>query len=100
MKSTKILGNLTQETIVFFLAAAMFIAAAVFLPGFLDPNNLIIIVRSVSVLGVLAVGMGIVIIGRGIDLSAVAIMAMSVAWYLQMLQSGVSNGEALATFSR
>ena len=32
--------------------------------------------------------MAIVIIGRGIDLSAVAIMAMSVAWYLQMLNDG------------
>ncbi len=44
---------------------------------------------------ILAVGMGIVIIGRGIDLSAVAVMAMSVAWYLQMLNSGVPAGSAL-----
>ena len=48
-------------------------------------NNLVAIVRSVSVLGILALGMAVVIIGRGIDLSAVAIMAMSVAWYLQLL---------------
>src|SRR4051812_2085015 len=68
MKSARIFGNLSQETIVFFLAAALFVAAAVALPGFLQTNNLISIVRSVSVLGVLAVGMGIVIIGRGIDL--------------------------------
>src|SRR5215467_12760350 len=91
----KIFGNMSQETIVFLLAAALFIAASVSLNGFLQANNLIAIVRSVSVLGILAVGMGVVIIGRGIDLSAVAIMAMSVAWYLQMLQSGVSNAEAL-----
>ena len=39
------------------------------LPGFLDTANLISIVRSVSVLGLLAVGMAIVIIGRGIDLA-------------------------------
>ena len=50
--------------------------------------------RSVSVLGLLAVGMAIVIIGRGIDLSAVAIMAMSAAWYLQMLNDGWSEGAA------
>ena len=96
MKTNRIFANLTQEVIVFLLAVALFVAAAVALPGFLNANNLILIVRSVAVLGVLAVGMGIVIIGRGIDLSAVAIMAMSVAWYLQMLQSGVSDGEALA----
>jgi ribose transport system permease protein len=92
----RIFGNLTQETIVFLLAAALFVAASVALNGFLQPNNLIAIVRSVSVLGILAVGMGIVIIGRGIDLSAVAIMAMSVAWYLQMMQNGVPSNEALA----
>jgi ribose transport system permease protein len=53
-------------------------------------------VRSVSVLGILAVGMALVIIGRGIDLSAVAIMAMTVAWYLQMLNDGRPEGLALS----
>jgi ribose transport system permease protein len=96
MKMTKVLGNLSQEVIVFALAAALFIVAAATLNGFLQASNLIAMVRSVSVLGILAVGMGIVIIGRGIDLSAVAVMAMSVAWYLQMLNSGVSEGAALA----
>src|SRR5262249_23223783 len=46
---------------------------------------------------ILAVGMGIVTIGRGIDLSAVAIMAMSVPWYLQMINSGTSDIQALVT---
>ena len=78
--------NLSQERIVLALAVALFVAASALLPGFFTTDNLVAIVRSVSVLGILAVGMGIVIIGRGIDLSAVAIMAMSVAWYLQMLQ--------------
>ncbi len=40
--------------------------------------------------------MAIVIIGRGIDLAAVAIMAMSAAWYLQMLNDGWSEAAALA----
>src|SRR3569623_283813 len=98
---SKLLGHLTQEVIVFLLAATLFLAAAVFLPGFVwkdgafQGGNLIIMVRSVSTLGILAVGMGIVIIGRGIDLSAVAVMAMSVAWYLQMLNSGVAEWQAL-----
>ena len=71
--------NLSQERIVFALAVLLFAVAAVSLRGFVATNNLISIVRSVSVLGILAVGMSIVIIGRGIDLSAVAIMAMSAA---------------------
>lgn len=96
MASINFFRNLTQERIVFGLALAVFIACALTLNGFLATDNLIAIVRSVSVLGILAVGMGIVIIGRGIDLSAVAIMAMSVAWYLQMLQDGMPGGQALA----
>src|SRR5262245_37173103 len=98
---TKLLSHLTQEVIVFLLAATLFLAAAIFLPGFMfrdgdfQAANLILMVRSVSVLGILAVGMGIVIIGRGIDLSAVAVMAMSVAWYLQMLNTGVPAWQAL-----
>ena len=77
------------------LAVALFVVSAVALPGFLAADNLISIVRSVSVLGILAVGMAIVVIGRGIDLSAVAIMAMSVAWYLQMLNAGTADVTAL-----
>ena len=72
----------SQERIVFLLAAILFLVASFSLKGFFTPDNLVAIVRSVCVLGILAVGMAIVVIGRGIDLSAVAIMAMSVAWYL------------------
>src|SRR5689334_22378675 len=88
-------GFWSQERIVLVLAAVLFVVSAIFLPGFLDSANLISIVRSVSVLGLLAVGMAIVIIGRGIDLSSVAIMAMSAAWYLQMLNDGWSEWSAL-----
>jgi ribose transport system permease protein len=87
--------NMSQERIVLLLAVALFAVAALSLRGFIAPDNLVAIVRSVSVLGTLAVGMALVIIGRGIDLSAVAIMAMSVAWYLQMLDQGTSDGLAL-----
>ncbi|HEY4162594.1 MAG TPA: ABC transporter permease [Dongiaceae bacterium] len=95
MKKAVNLGNISQEWIVLALTVVLFIAAVIGLPGFKDADNLISIVRSVSVLGVLAIGMGIVIIGRGIDLSVVSVMAMSVAWYLQMLNAGVSETEAL-----
>ncbi|HHH9558886.1 TPA: ABC transporter permease [Pseudomonas aeruginosa] len=77
------------------LVVVLFSASATVLPGFLSPDNLIAIVRSISVLGILALGMAIVVIGRGIDLSSVAVMAMSVAWYLQLLGSGTADGVAL-----
>jgi ribose transport system permease protein len=95
VRSLLSIRNMSQERIVFALAVVLFVAAALGLPGFLAVDNLVAIVRSVSVLGILAVGMAVVIIGRGIDLSAVAIMAMSVAWYLQMLNNGSSDTSAL-----
>ena len=96
MRISALKRNLSQERIVLALAIGLFVTASVMLPGFFVTDNLVAIVRSVSVLGILAVGMGIVIIGRGIDLSAVAIMAMSVAWYLQMLNNGFSDLAALS----
>ncbi len=88
--------GLNQERIVLGLAVLLFGLASVALQGFFQQNNLVAIVRSISVLGILALGMSVVIIGRGIDLSMVAIMAMSVAWYLQLLGNGVPDGQALA----
>jgi ribose transport system permease protein len=89
--------RLNQEGIVLAIAVVLFVAASIGLPGFFASDNLVSIVRSVSVLGILALGMAIVIIGRGIDLSAVAIMAMSVAWYLQLLNDGTSDGLAFVS---
>lgn len=89
------LKSLNQERIVLIVAVLIFVTASVALPGFLSAPNLIAIVRSISVLGILALGMSVVIIGRGIDLSMVAIMAMSVAWYLQLLGNGVPDHTAM-----
>lgn len=80
----------TQEAIVLLVALALFAGFAALVPGFLQPGNLIALVRAVSVLGILAIGMGVVVIGRGIDLSAVAVMALSVAWMLALLNDGWS----------
>lgn len=88
--------SLNQERIVLAIAIGLFVVAAVGLPGFLTTGNLLAILRSVSVLGILSLGMAVVIIGRGIDLSIVAVMAMSVAWYLQMLGAGVPDASAFA----
>ncbi len=88
--------TLNQERIVLAIGVFVFVAAAFLLPGFLTAGNLIAIVRSIAVLGILALGMGVVIIGRGIDLSMVAVMAMSVAWYLQLLGGGMPDHAALA----
>jgi ribose transport system permease protein len=94
--------RLSQEQIVFGLALLLCIVFAVGLPGFLAANNLLNLVRSVSILGILGVAMALVVIGRGIDLSLVAVMAISVAWSLQMATDGMPLALALTlglTFS-
>lgn len=86
----------SQEQIVFGLAILLCIFFAAALPGFLTASNLINLVRSVSLLGILGVAMGLVVIGRGIDISLVALMAVSVAWTLQLASSGMPFALAVA----
>ena len=87
--------GVTQEHIVFGLAVALCVIYAVALPGFLTSGNLINLVRSVSILGILGVAMGLVVIGRGIDLSLVALMAISVTWTLQLATDGMPMWQAV-----
>ncbi|UYV36777.1 ABC transporter permease [Rhodobacteraceae bacterium D3-12] len=87
---------LTQERIVFFITLALFAVFAVTLNGFLAGNNLLALLRSVAVLGILGFGMLVVVLGRGIDLSMIATMAISVAWTIQLVATGTELGLALA----
>ena len=95
VKSIVNLENLSQERIVFLIALSLFLIFAVFLPGFIEAGNLISLVRNVSILGILGLGMALAIIGRGIDLSMVAIMAIVVAWMLSLVAGGTSIGAAI-----
>jgi len=67
----------------------MFVVFSVALKGFLTAGNIISLIQNVSILGVLGIGMALTIIGRGIDLSMVANMAISVAWVLYLANGGV-----------
>lgn len=80
---------LNQERIVFSITVFLFALFSLALPRFLTVENFWTLIRSVSVLGILGVGMAIVVIGRGIDLSIVAVMAVSVAWTLDQSAQGV-----------
>lgn len=91
-----VFAGLSQERIVFGLALLLCILFAVALPGFLTADNVLNLVRSVSILGILGVAMGLVVIGRGIDLSLVSLMAVSVAWTLFLIESGMPLLQALA----
>lgn len=88
-------SKIGQEHVVLGFAVLLFLGYSIFLNGFVTPSNLIAIVRSVAVLGILAVGMGIVVIGRGIDLSMIAVMAMATAWQLELMNHGWSTPAAM-----
>jgi ribose transport system permease protein len=85
----------SQEGIVFSLAVIAFVLFSVLLPGFLSAGNLLVLVRSVSILGILALGIALVVIARGIDVSMIAIMVVSVSWAFVITQAGCSFAFAL-----
>jgi ribose transport system permease protein len=85
----------SQEGIVFSLAVIAFVLFSLLLPSFLSPGNLLVLVRSVSILGILALGMALVVIARGIDVSMIAIMVVSVSWAFVITQAGYPFGVAL-----
>lgn len=87
--------KLTQEGVVFLLTAALFVLFAATLHNFLTPGNMVALVRSVAILGILGLGMGLVVIGRGIDLAMVATMVVSVSWVLSLAQASFSLPLAL-----
>ncbi len=87
--------HITQEGIVLLLTAMMFLTFSSILNNFFSTGNVITLLRSVSVLGMLGLGMAITVIGRGVDLSMVATMVVGVVWALKMHQSGFSFEAAL-----
>ncbi len=80
--------KLDQQLIVFGIFVLLFGVFSVSLPGFLSAQNVINLVRNVSVLGILGLGMAIVVIGRGIDLSIIAVLAVPSAVVLKLLGDG------------
>ena len=82
--------RISQQTIVFAIFVLMFIGFAVFLPGFFSASNLLGLLQNVAILGILGLAMAIIVIGRGIDISMVAVLAVPAGLVLQMVQDGHS----------
>jgi ribose transport system permease protein len=80
----------SQQEIVFAVFAALFLVFSIFLKGFLTADNMLTLLQNVAVLGILGLAMAIVVIGRGIDLSLVAALAVPGGLVLQMVQNGHS----------
>jgi len=87
--------GLTQETIVGLAALLLFVIFSLSLNNFLSPGNIVTLVRNVAVLGMLGLGMAIVVIGRGVDLSLIAVMAVSLTLSIVLANKGYSFVAAL-----
>ena len=85
--------KLSQQSIVFGLFVLLFVSFSAFLPGFASVGNLLTLVQNVAFLGILGMGMALVVIGRGIDISMIASLAVPPGFLLQM----VANGQPLSS---
>lgn len=87
--------SVRQETLVFGTTLLIILLCSFTVNGFMTLANMSALARSVSVLGILGVGMTVVVIGRGLDLSQVAVMAICAAWTLKLLTLGFGIAAAI-----
>lgn len=83
------------EAIVLALGVTTFLALGLVIDRggnsvFFTASNVFTLLRNGAVLGILGLAMSLVVIQRGIDLSLVAVMAVSSGWFLQRVESGSS----------
>jgi ribose transport system permease protein len=91
----QLLKKPSQEQIVLLLVLALLVIFSASLPGFSTLTNLLNLVRSISILGILGLGMGLIVISRGIDLSMVSIMAAAWSIPLNQMEAGLPIGWAI-----
>lgn len=87
--------RITQESVVVAIAAILFVVFSVFLNNFLTQGNLLALLKNVAILGTLATGMGFIVVGRGIDLTMVAVMVVGVAVAIWLSGHGFGFGQAI-----
>jgi ribose transport system permease protein len=87
---------ISQQSIVFAIFLMMFAIFSIFLPGFLSSGNMLGLLQNVAILGILGLGMAIIVIGRGVDISMVAILAVPAGLVLQLVQDAHSIPFSLA----
>ena len=85
----------SQALVVLGICVIAFLGFSVSLHGFATVGNLLSLARNISILGVLALGMAIVVIARGLDLSQVASMAVATAISILLMNAGWSTPVAL-----
>jgi ribose/xylose/arabinose/galactoside ABC-type transport system permease subunit len=75
-----------QTILIIFIVFVIIISMAS--PNFLRISNIFNIVRQITVLGIMACGMSIVVIGKGMDLSSASILALAAVVNVMLQQYG------------
>lgn len=92
----KIDGRVTQRLLPFLSLIVLFIALSIASPYFLTANNLASVARQTAVFNTMALGMTIVIISGGIDLSVGSILGLSGLVGTMALERGFPIWEGVA----
>lgn len=85
-------GAVSRNTVGLWLALLVIIAlAAWFSPGFLQPVNFFNVIRQASVVGIAAVGVTLVMITGGVDLSVGAVISFASVLAATLMQGEAAN---------
>ena len=88
----KILGN--PVSVPYIALIIVFIISTIASPDiFPTYSNIMNILRQASIVGVVSIGMTVVLLVGGIDLSVTSIMAITAGLVADMLEAAVNNGE-------
>src|ERR1700733_2664829 len=72
---------------IFLIFAVMIVVAAILSPAFLSPINLINVVRQMSIVGLIALGVTGIIVSAGIDLSSGSVVGLTAVVAASLAQS-------------
>ena len=87
--------GLTQEQIVLLTTVLLAGGFALLVPGFASLKNILTLLDGIAVLGILSLGAAIVIIGRGLDISQIASLAIGAALAAVVMRAGGGIGFAV-----
>ena len=84
-------GKMLAEYAIIVIFIVLFVVMSIFAPNFFTGNNMVNILRQVSISGICAVGMTLVMLTGGIDLSVGAILGVSGVLTAMMMLKGIPS---------
>ena len=82
----EVLNAFVRKYAIVLIFIAMFLAMTFLTDAFLQPRNLVNVVRQISVVGLIAIGVTMVIITTGIDLSSGSVLALAAVFAASLAQ--------------